>query len=394
MDHHVVEDRSVEVRAVAAAFVSVAFITVTLRCYVRGYLVKAFGWDDVAMVVASIFYVMFSACMIAGSIWGTGRRYRDLTEVQRVTAMRYWWLCEIAYCFSSVIGKISICIFLLRITIHRTHRWILYTVLFLTVIAGLVFMLLLLLQCKPMSYAWTQAALDPTIRGHCLNTKIIISMTYVYSTFAAMCDFTVGILPIFLVKNLHMKRQTKIAVAAILSMACMASSAVIIRIPFVHTFADPDFLYATVELAIWSNVEVGLGITAGSLATLRPLFRHWLGSRTTATYPSPFPGLSGSRAPGRGSSGQPFPLRSLDDSDQSRLRPDKLAITVTTVLSQEQNGSWHGPSSSNESEERLTGLGSSVRPAIGGDMGLGIHQTFEVMQTSTPQGSETVREHL
>ncbi|KAB8228787.1 hypothetical protein BDV23DRAFT_175137 [Aspergillus alliaceus] len=373
---------------------SVAVVTVILRCYVRGRLVKAFGWDDTAMVIALLFYVMFSACMIGGSLWGTGRKYKDLTAKQRVTAMRYWWLCEIAYCFASVGGKISICIFLMRITVKRLHIWLLYIVMLLTVIAGVVFMFLMLLQCKPLSYFWTKVAFDDHIQGHCLDMKIIIAMTYVYSAFAAICDFTVGILPIFLVKNLHMKKQTKIAVIGILSMACIASSAVIIRIPFVHTFADPDFLYATVEIAIWSNIEVGLGITAGSLATLRPLVRHWLGSRTDPTYPSPFPGRSGSRLPGGASRDRPFPLGSLDDNVNNRLRPDKLAITVTTVHSQDQNGTWHGASSSNSSEERLTAQGSPALPAIGGEMGLGIHRTFEVTQTSTSGQSETVREHL
>jgi xanthosine utilization system XapX-like protein len=46
-------------------------------------------------------------------------------------------------------------------------------------------------------------------------------MTYVYTSFAALCDFTVGILPIFIVLQLKMPRQTKIAVAGILGMACM-----------------------------------------------------------------------------------------------------------------------------------------------------------------------------
>ncbi|KAF7596904.1 hypothetical protein BBP40_011949 [Aspergillus hancockii] len=393
MDH--AEDRSVEVRAVAAAFMSVAVVTVILRCYVRGWLVKAFGWDDTAMVIALLFYVMFSACMIGGSLWGTGRKYKDLTAVQRVTAMRYWWLCEIAYCFASVGGKISICIFLMRITVKRIHIWILYTIMLLTVLAGVVFMFLMLLQCKPLEYFWTKTAFDPNISGHCLDMKIIIAMTYVYSAFAAICDFTVGILPIFLVRKLHMKKQTKIAVVGILSMACIASSAVIIRIPFVHTFSDPDFLYATVEIAIWSNIEVGLGITAGSLATLRPLLRHWLGSRTDPTYPSPFPGRSGSRLPPGASRDRPFPLGSLDDNAQNRLRPDKLAVTVTTVHSQDPNGSWNGASSPNSSEERLTAQGSPALPAVGGgDMVLGIHRTFEVTQTSSSGQSATVREHL
>ena len=133
--------------------------------------------------------------------------------------MKYWWLCEIAYCFSSIGCKISVCIFLMRITIRRLHIWALYIVMALTVLAGLVFMFLMLLQCHPLEFFWTRAA-DPDA-GWCIDIGIIISMTYVYSAFAALCDFTVGILPIFLVHKLHMKRQTKIAVMGILSMACM-----------------------------------------------------------------------------------------------------------------------------------------------------------------------------
>lgn len=34
-----------------------------------------------------------------------------------------------------------------------------------------------------------------------------------------------------------------------------------------------DFLYDFVDIAIWSVVENGLGLTASSLATLRPLVR-------------------------------------------------------------------------------------------------------------------------
>jgi hypothetical protein len=43
---------------------------------------------------------------------------------------------------------------------------------------------------------------------------------------------------------------------------------------YVMDFKDPDFLWATLDIAIWSDVEQGLAITAGSLATLRPLYRQ------------------------------------------------------------------------------------------------------------------------
>ena len=138
--------------------------------------------------------------------------------------IQYWWLCEIAYCLASVFCKISVCIFLMRITVRRIDIWLLYIVMILTVIAGIVFMLLMLLQCKPLSYFWTSRAFDPDIHGSCIGIEVIIAMTYVYSAFAALCDFTCGILPIFLVRKLQMRQRNKIAVVAILSMACMYAS--------------------------------------------------------------------------------------------------------------------------------------------------------------------------
>lgn len=103
--------------------------------------------------------------------------------------------------------------------------WTLYSVMVLTVLAGLVFMFLMLLQCQPLSYFWDRMAWHPVKdiagQGHCINMEIIVAMTYVYSAFAAICDFTVGFLPVFVVHQLQMKKQTKIAVIGILSMACM-----------------------------------------------------------------------------------------------------------------------------------------------------------------------------
>ncbi|KAL2689168.1 hypothetical protein Neosp_003220 [[Neocosmospora] mangrovei] len=76
-----------------------------------------------------------------------------------------------------------------------------------------------------------------------------------------------------MILKLNMNRRSKIALIPIMLMACVASAAVVVRFGYVKDFKNPDFLYATLDIAIWSTVEGGLGITAGSLATLRPLFR-------------------------------------------------------------------------------------------------------------------------
>lgn len=35
-----------------------------------------------------LFYIMFSACMIGGTLYGTGRKFEHLEAHQRVTAMK------------------------------------------------------------------------------------------------------------------------------------------------------------------------------------------------------------------------------------------------------------------------------------------------------------------
>ena len=55
-----------------------------------------------------------------------------------------------------------------------------------------------------------------------------------------------------------------------------ASTATIVRLNYLLAYNDPssDYLYNIAHIAIWSITESGLGLIAGSMATLRPLLRH------------------------------------------------------------------------------------------------------------------------
>lgn len=59
------------------------------------------------------------------------------------------------------------------------------------------------------------------------------------------------------------------------------STATIVRLPFISGLNDTgDFLYATIDVAIWSTCETGIGLAASAIATLRPLLRQVLGDTT------------------------------------------------------------------------------------------------------------------
>ncbi|RSL87465.1 hypothetical protein CEP52_015516 [Fusarium oligoseptatum] len=164
--------------------------------------------------------------------------------------------------------KISIGLFLLRIAVRRVDIYIIYSAMAVTVLTCVAFFFITLFQCNPISFFWTR---QPP--GSCIDVDVIITITYIYSSFSVLCDFTFALLPISMILKLNMNRRSKIALIPIMLMACVASAAVVVRFGYVKDFKNPDFLYATLDIAIWSTVEGGLGITAGSLATLRPLFR-------------------------------------------------------------------------------------------------------------------------
>ncbi|KAE8135039.1 hypothetical protein BDV38DRAFT_273083 [Aspergillus pseudotamarii] len=252
---------------VTAVFLGLSLVTVCLRCFVRLRIVRAFGCDDALIVTA-----MVSSLAVRFS-W-------IRTDSSSRYSMWHSPVCQLLYIITVTIGRLSIAITLLRLTVERIHTWILYAVMVLSTAVGIVFLFVSIFQCQPVSYYWNLLWME----GHCLDMDARLGIVYMYSGVVAACDFTMGILPVFIIWRLQMDPRTKVAVAGILGIACIASAAVIVRIPFLSSAKSPDFLHATTQISIWSNIEASLGITAGSLATVRPIIRMW--SRTTAATPS------------------------------------------------------------------------------------------------------------
>ncbi|KAJ5227759.1 hypothetical protein N7489_008467 [Penicillium chrysogenum] len=365
------EGRSQSIFIITTIFLGISFIAVCLRCFVRIRLVKAFGWDDTFMLLN----ILFAICGITGALYGIGQRSEHLMlRGTMETAMFWWWLGQTSYVWTCALAKISIALALLRLTVSRPHKLVLWAVIGVTCVVGIVFWFMLTLQCQPVEFFWQQVRLlenpHADVSGTCMNLDHIIAIAYVYSVTATLCDLTLGLLPIALVWNLHMNVRTKCALAGILGMGCIASAAVIVRIPYLHDYKDHDFLYATANISIWSNVEASLGIAAGSLVTLRPLFR-WFRDPSSA-------GGSKSRTKRTGGS---VPLSSVNgtrsaSSGPQYWRPDlgrEDQHVITTI--QTSNGSATSRTSSQE-DLNPTNRGTFFQ-------GVNVQKTFYVSEDQT-----------
>ncbi|KAF5005915.1 hypothetical protein FDECE_7673 [Fusarium decemcellulare] len=298
-----IPNRGPELMGVNITFLVTALISMALRCYVRTIMVKAFGIDDWLMLVGTVFFILYNSFSTAGVTYGTGRHHSDLSDEQIHKAMMCWWFCYLWYACAMISTKISIGWFLLRVTTSKIHRWVIYIAMASTAFSGTVFFFVTLFQCSPISFFWNKAQ-----DGKCVNVEVIIALATLYSVTAVISDFIFAILPGIIVWKLQLHKKTKVMLIPLLMMGCVASSAVIARFPFLPKFREPDFLWNTLDIAIWSTIEQGLAITAGSLATLRPLiklaaFRMGFTSKAISRGPSDY-GFSSPRTPMPG--GDPY----------------------------------------------------------------------------------------
>lgn len=198
-------------------------------------MIKSFGADDWAMCGVVLLYTAYLACQLGGIAHGTGQLRSEITDENAQIALRvrcsekqryqqdsdilqFWFLCEFFYSLSTSFLKVAVGFFLLRITVERIHILIIRLIMLCSACIGVFYCLLVLFQCKPVSYWWD---LNPNHKGKCLSPLAMVETTYLVSALNAVADWAFAILPIFIVKGLQMKKHTKIVVSLILGLAAM-----------------------------------------------------------------------------------------------------------------------------------------------------------------------------
>ncbi|GAB1318555.1 Rhodopsin domain-containing protein [Madurella fahalii] len=263
------DNRGPIIAGVNIAGIVLALIATILRCFVRIHLIRAFGLDDWLMAAAAVSFACYVSFSMKGIQYGTGQHVWNLSNENEANARKWWYGCYLSYAVSMTLAKTSIAWFLLRVAVQRIHKWIIYVASVMTIVSCCTFFFACAFQCSPVSYFWDKY----TQPGTCISDGVVIALAYLFSVISIISDFIFALLPAWIVSHLNIKLKTKLALIALMGLGCLASAAVVIRIPYMGGIASDDFLYETAEIAIWSAVEQSLAITAGGLATLQPLVK-------------------------------------------------------------------------------------------------------------------------
>ena len=114
--------------------------------------------------------------------FGLGQHRSVIAKEKYQNYLKYDYLDWVQFFIALAVCKISICLFLLRLSQMNRLRLVLYGLIVFLVVTHIPLCLLILLQCNPLRKAW-----DEEVPGKCFSISIvenvIIARTYISGPF-------------------------------------------------------------------------------------------------------------------------------------------------------------------------------------------------------------------
>lgn len=127
---------------------------------------------------------------------------------------KYYYLAELFYIISSAFLRTSVGFLLLRITSTRAHRIVIWVTMGLMIIYSLCFLFIVVFQCAPVQFFWNWTPGSP---GKCNNHDTLANTGYAQVALSFLSDWTLGLMPVWLLWNVQISRARKIGISILLS---------------------------------------------------------------------------------------------------------------------------------------------------------------------------------
>ncbi|KAF4960302.1 hypothetical protein FSARC_10499 [Fusarium sarcochroum] len=261
---------------VAIVMLTLSWIFASARLAVRRWK-RNLGLDDWLMCAGLILYTVTTALVITCCFHGAGQHSKHLDDADIMMGTKLFFIAQFFYSACTVPIKASICVTMLRICdSRRRFVWTLRTIIVVTIITSVIFILVTANVCHPITTLWGE-----TTYGDC-NPKLNSIIGFFFSAVSILTDWILAILPCILLWNIQMKPRVKLPVMFMLGLGVFASTATVVRLRYLTLYNNPaEFVYSTGAIGLWSILEEGIGIIAGSMPSLRPLLSLPFFSRTT-----------------------------------------------------------------------------------------------------------------
>lgn len=278
--------------ALLSILLILSWVFAGLRFYIRLVRRNA-GWDDTFIFLSVLCYsafTVFSCGLVANGLGEDIDESREDADVFSRGSF-YFLFSELFFILASMFVRIGCAIMLLRImhTIDSRLRNLIYITVATMVAYSVAFFFITLFQCSPVSYFWTymlesdekghnHGFTEQHSGGHCINDNTVTgdyttlsTLFTIHSVICAISDWTLGVVPFMLLRNLQMNNKEKVTIAFLLGLGIIAGVAAVVRCPLIINANKVEFWDAAIPVAITTAIEPVLGIISVSIPTLAPL---------------------------------------------------------------------------------------------------------------------------
>ena len=196
---------------------------------------------------------------------GLGQYEHNLSPTTLKTYLKYDYLdwCQVFVTLAT--SKISICLFLLRLSVANKWRIILHLLIAFITLTHIPLLVLFMAQCQPINAYW-----DTSIpNGHCWSKDTVEIIIIAQGVVSVFTDLIGAAFPVLLFWNAKLAGRTKVALCALMGLGIFTAMACVVRTALSHQIKSNNLTWEGIPNAIARILEINLGIIAACTPMMR-----------------------------------------------------------------------------------------------------------------------------
>ncbi|KAL3421569.1 hypothetical protein PVAG01_08015 [Phlyctema vagabunda] len=283
------ESRGLEVTVSVIVFSVLATAFVVARLIARVKMIKNAGPDEWTIVVSLVAAIVVTGLVCRQVKYGLGKHNDQLTPEDQIKMLKHLWINIVFYNASLGLTKTSILLQYLRVFVGTRIRFACWFSIGVVFCYAMWAIFSNLFACTPIAFTW-----DKSLHGHCIERKFLWLFN---ASFNIISDVVILVLPMPVLSSLKLPRKQKFVLMAIFAAGGLVCLISVIRLHDLYRLLKTkDLSWDNATVAIWSTLEIHLGIICASLPTLKPVI-SWLFPSILSTKDSHLNGEPSPNAP-------------------------------------------------------------------------------------------------
>ncbi|KAK4668227.1 uncharacterized protein QC764_706060 [Podospora pseudoanserina] len=259
---------------VGLLLLSLAGVVLAIRIYTRVKISNGFGHDDVLICLAYVPAVAFVVLQAIGHFrLDTDRHTWDVRPELVMLSLQVGLAEQILFALATGFTKLSILALLYRVAACSRGRTkhVVFVLSGVVTLDTIVFVLVTIFQCSPISDIWT-VALGPQ---RCINQGLHVIVASIINT---ILDFLIVFVPVKMVLGIQLPLPQRLTILSLFAgglLVCIAGSVRTYLTWVMVTSPDGDITWRLYDTRFPGAVELFLGIICASAAATKPFFARY-----------------------------------------------------------------------------------------------------------------------